>query len=393
MKSRIVRALIYLIQRQHHLGSSATYPQLFLWCVACCLISACAHVAPHKGSTEQIVVGVYFATDRDREQQDNKPHPFGNQRGELSYGHGEVVVNTAKNNRTPVSDDGAWPVHTTPPTVRNATLVKVLPLSFAGFSQHITVNRLGSTDKSALIYIHGYAKSFEESAENLARFVYEINYQGVPVLFSWPSKGAATGYSADVTTLDWSSVHLETLLTKLSEKNDIDTVHIVAHSLGNRAMLKALANVAYRQHLSNTPWRFGEIIMLAPDVDKGLFARDWAPGLSKVPSRVTLYLTAEDFPLWISGKLNQYPRLGDSRFTPLAYPGIETVDVSDVVTMLRGHSYFRKDHAVLIDLHHLINGRKSATERPNIHAVISPEGQYWRLLPTESNTRQELDQP
>lgn len=345
------------------------------------LLSACTVI--QTGGTqsppEQVAIDLYYATDRKDEESATTVIKFGNQRGELSFGTCQITINTVKNRRTALSNNGAWPASEPLIHTWDAKLIRVSLLSFQELSERMEQHLRNSGDQSILLYIHGYAKSFEESAENLARFVYEINYQGAPLLYSWPSKGSAAGYHADTTTLDWSSHHLETVLSKLSQETKFNTIHIVAHSLGNRGMLKALSKVIERQRFEQRNWKFGEVILLAPDVDKGLFARDWAPGLQHIPSRVTLYLSSEDFPLKVSKTLNQYPRLGDGRFGPLVYPGIETIDVSEAITPLRGHSYFRKANAVLTDLHYLINQRRGAYERPNLHAEPSPDGYYWLL--------------
>ena len=43
--------------------------------------------------------------------------------------------------------------------------------------------------------------------------------------------------------------------------------------------------------------RLGEIVLASPDVDAGLFRRDYLPGLQKLGARVTLYATENDVPL------------------------------------------------------------------------------------------------
>ena len=94
---------------------------------------------------------------------------------------------------------------------------------------------------------------------------------------------------------------------------------------------------------------------------------------------MTLYVSSDDFPLMASAKVYQYPRLGDARYGPAIIKGIETIDVSDTVSMGSGHGYYEEDRETMEDLYYLINEGKGASDRPTLLEVETDEGTYWRL--------------
>jgi esterase/lipase superfamily enzyme len=235
-------------------------------------------------------------------------------------------------------------------------------------------------DKSALVFIHGYAMDFERAAQTMAKLTYELSYMGAPVLYSWPSNSSPAAYTGDMVAMDWSAPHLQEFLNWLASVREVETIHLVAHSLGNRGLLTALRGLI-NKHPGK--WKFGEIVLIAPDVDVDIFVRDIAPQITQTSSRITLYVSSVDFPLYLSRKLNLYPRVGDSNTRPLVISGIETVDTSGAVTMEMGHAYFRKDPEVLSDLFYLINERLGADQRSTLTPIELPEGRYWQLKKDE----------
>ncbi|WP_162868404.1 alpha/beta hydrolase, partial [Pseudomonas viridiflava] len=85
--------------------------------------------------------------------------------------------------------------------------------------------------------------------------------------FSWASLGSTTGYPADEATADWSAAHLKEYLTNVTENLGLTSLHIVAHSMGNRALLAVL------EDWENKPGAtaISQIILAAPDVDAKRF--------------------------------------------------------------------------------------------------------------------------
>ena len=127
-------------------------------------------------------------------------------------------------------------------------------------------------------------------------------------------------------------------------------------------------------------WKFGEILLIAPDLDRDIFERDVAPAIVQSPSRVTLYVSSVDVPLRISKSVNLYPRVGDASEEPFIFHGIDTIDASNVADVTIGHSYYRESPEVLKDLYYLLVQRRGADDRPTLEAVDTAKGRYWKII-------------
>ena len=344
------------------------------------IVSGCATMSTGETipDSNEVVIEVLYATDRKIDNPDGVTDFYGGQRGELRYGTCQVAINPQKNGISGNADEQLWGLDSENTSHGEAELRQIKELNPDTFTDYLSTRIAQAEDKSALVYIHGYAKAFEHAAKTTAKLTYELSYRGIPILYSWPAKGSRAAYTGDMASMDWSTPHLQQFLDRLSAIHEVETIHLIAHSLGNRGLLNALRGLINSNYPSKR-WKFGEIVLIAPDVDKDIFERDIAPQITQINSRITLYVSSVDFPLFISRKLNLYPRVGDSSHKPLVYSGIETIDVSQTIGMQIGHTYFRKDPAVLSDLHFLINERQGADERPTLRAIDLPEGRYWQV--------------
>lgn len=234
--------------------------------------------------------------------------------------------------------------------------------------------------KRLLIYIHGFKRSFERNIESGARLAYEVAYPGPAIVFSWPSTNKVTGYNADKGNADWSTPYLTRFLLQLIHELPGYSIDIVAHSMGNRVLLNALLDIQ-SQYSFVSRWPFNNIVMLAPDVDRGLFLEQTAEQLKPIPSRFSLYVSDDDFPLMASNTFNGRSRLGDARHGVPIIDFIETIDVSQAVTMAQGHAYYRKTHVVSDDLYFLLNENLQADKRSTLKLMSNIGGKYWQLLP------------
>ena len=51
--------------------------------------------------------------------------------------------------------------------------------------------------KEAVVFIHGFNVTYDAAAKRAAQLAYDMNYGGVPVLYSWPSAGKTRHYIGD----------------------------------------------------------------------------------------------------------------------------------------------------------------------------------------------------
>jgi esterase/lipase superfamily enzyme len=87
-------------------------------------------------------------------------------------------------------------------------------------------------------------------------------------------------------------------------------IHIIAHSMGNRALVQALSQIA-REHLGGDGPLFQNVILAAPDVDRRVF-EELASAFRSEAVRVTLYASDSDKALAAAQTLQRFPRAGDA---------------------------------------------------------------------------------
>ena len=49
----------------------------------------------------------------------------------------------------------------------------------------------------ALVFVHGFNTSFDDAVLRHAQIVWDLQYTGLPVLFSWPSRESVLDYVYD----------------------------------------------------------------------------------------------------------------------------------------------------------------------------------------------------
>src|SRR5258708_34306246 len=86
-------------------------------------------------------------------------------------------------------------------------------------------------------------------------------------MYSWPSRGKLAAYTADESTIDWTTPHLEKFLETVAAQSHATTVHLIAHSMGNRALTRALFAIAEKH--PGVPPMSRHVFLAAPEIDGG----------------------------------------------------------------------------------------------------------------------------
>ena len=75
------------------------------------------------------------------------------------------------------------------------------------------------------------------------------------ILYSWPSQGklGLVAYNKDGRNAELSAPHFKAFLSRLTARTGVQTVHVIAHSMGNRVVLKALADGSCSSHRRPNP--------------------------------------------------------------------------------------------------------------------------------------------
>ena len=92
---------------------------------------------------------------------------------------------------------------------------------------------------------------------------------------------------------------------------------------GRRRVVLALAEVANR----HPETRLGHVVLLAPDMDFGIFERI-LPRIRPIVASMTVYATTGDRPLALSAQLHGDPRLGEAGNDVSVLSGVEVIDLS-----------------------------------------------------------------
>lgn len=318
---------------------------------------------------------VFYATDRAPTGRTSPRSYYGGTPGDLS--HGIVEVSIPRTHQIGELESPAWwRFEVTPDPERHITLQSLRPMDEATLLKKMREEMSHSAGKSAFVYVHGYNTAFDQAARRTAQMAYDLNFDGIAAMYSWPSDGTLLGYASDEIDVERSVKYLKYYLDLIVKESGAEHVHLLAHSMGNRALTKALVSIAQEQ----VEPVFTEVILAAPDIDAELFRNDIAPIIQRTADRVTLYASANDKALMMSEKINGGRRAGDSREGILVFDGIETVDVSDIDMELlgMGHSYFAQTEPVLEDIVQVVGMRLPPEQRELIPRIIE-KLRYWTL--------------
>lgn len=230
----------------------------------------------------------------------------------------------------------------------------------------------------ALVFLHGYRVSFEDAAIRAAQLGCDLDVQGPTAFFSWPSQGDLGGYIEDGAAIEASERAIADFLCDFCQRSGADAVHLIAHSMGNRGLLRALQRIAADAERRGQV-RLGQIFLAAPDIDRDLFL-DLAGLYGQFAERTTLYASGRDLALWASSSrgLHGHPRAG--YFTPYTVAdGIDTIAVPDFNVELLGHSVFAKAEALLYDIGGLMRTDLPPGKRQRIQACTEQGQSFWRF--------------
>jgi esterase/lipase superfamily enzyme len=244
------------------------------------------------------------------------------------------------------------------------------------FFQDVHAKVTSSATKSAFVFIHGYNVSFEDAARRTAQMAYDLGFDGAPILYSWPSQGKTQEYPADEESVQWTVEHLRMFLIDVAQKSGAQRVQLIAHSMGNRALVNALDQLAE----THSTVKFREVVLAAPDIDADIF-RQLSAAIRSQSGRVTLYASSADLALTASQQFHKYARAGESGKNLMVLPGIDTIDATRVDTGFLGHSYFADNRSILADVFHLFRYDLPAQDRFGLQQKRWNQLSYWVFKP------------
>ena len=212
------------------------------------------------------------------------------------------------------------------------TLGPIGNVTKGGYSDADTAEIIAS-GKNLLVFIHGFANSFQDAIKRAAFNAEWLRASGVPaadtnvLAFTWPSLGQLFAappylpmrdYYADQTQAGRSGYHLGYFLNNIAQlrldyrkTNPNGRIFLLAHSMGNHA-LQAAVEWWFANGGSQTQI-FDEVFLAAGDEVDDTFESTVGAGLSDLPllaDRISIYYSINDIAMTLSAALNLNGRLG-----------------------------------------------------------------------------------
>jgi len=333
-------------------------------------------VAVQKGilnTATFVEVPLLFVTDRQRDADDlYGPSPANS----LEFGKVSAVINEIGGVRTSLIA-GAKRV-AAPKAMGRAQVQGLQPLTGKAFSDLLapTGTPSGREPVRVLLFIHGFNVEFYEAAISTARLATSMQLRLIPVFYSWPSRGAVSGYWRDEDTVSTSVVKFTPFLAKLLS-GPADEVVIVCHSMGSRVVTRALGELARRN--ANLP-ALKKVVYAAADLDQQEFTAQLPSLLGVQNVHITLYEASDDLALRLSKFIHRFRRLGESDGGVYLANGVDTIDASSTTSMFHasGHSYIIGSPALAADISDWVSQDLPPAVR-GLQRATQGSGVYYRF--------------
>jgi len=196
-----------------------------------------------------------------------------------------------------------WPQGAPDPRVSFATIDQAV-LTNAEFRKTVALSSQSSRQgkkQNVLIFVHGYNNNFQESLYRMAQIDADAGFNGIPVLFAWPSQGDFAGYGADKEAAAYSRDHLIELLTMVTSSSQVGEIMLVAHSMGCMVTAEALRELRSSRR-DRVIARLGRIVLAAPDIDVDVF-QSQVQAIGPLNPPLTVLVSKDDAALKLSSFL------------------------------------------------------------------------------------------
>jgi len=329
-----------------------------------------------------VQISVLYGTDREPRKAKNGFAQYGNEGVEaLSFGIAKVSIPDRDSHvKGRLERPRLYRLEFRENVDKHVVILELNELDEAAFIKRAQAAREADQSKDeALMFIHGFNVGFEDSIRRTAQFAHDLEFEGQAIAYSWPSKASLLGFSRDANVSESSMFRLADFIQLVRTKLGLKHLHIVAHSMGNRLLARALnqhvlspAKVARAKGAS-----LSQMVFAAPDIDPRTFG-GFAEVFAKKCKRCTLYASNRDMALTASAWLYGKARAGASASAVVKY-GIDAIDASRVDGSMLGHSYFSDKPVLLRDLNELLLSGRAPDKRFGLTEIPSGTGRYWQF--------------
>jgi esterase/lipase superfamily enzyme len=301
-------------------------------------------------------VRVFYGTNRAGTGSQKPEEFYGGARGDLNYGYLDVTI-PQTHVEADLETQPRWVEYTLATSQAESRshyilLDKVVQLPRDEFVRQLRTQISAAPSKDVFIFVHGFNNTFEDAARRVAQLAYDLDFDGTPMLYSWPSQGSTTAYSVDEASVQISGRRMADFLETVVAQSGAQRIHLIAHSMGNRALIEAMQTYLAKRAPENRQHIFGQLVFTAPDVDRDYFM-DAVGDLNASAQRTTLYASNTDYAIRSSQFFHGAPRAGTAADI-VKSAGLDSIDMSSVPADSLGHSYFAANAGALYDMFRLL---------------------------------------
>lgn len=257
-------------------------------------------------------------------------------------------------------------------------------------SRHFMENMMSGTESEILFYIHGFSNQpYDDVLPRARKIKQQLDNGGlshirvVPII--WPCDddfGVIDDYWDDQESAETSGQFLSRAISKLADwqgenidKPCMKRMHVLAHSMGARVLMKCLSYWA-NKHGGNVPYLFKNIFLMASDIpNESLEYTEEGIHIAKAAQRVVCYYANDDLAMPASKIANMKNTVFSRR---IGHTGPESLDktpsnvyevncdsFNNKFDKPKGHSYFiNKGNKSSPAFEHIIHVLK--TKRKNL---------------------------
>ncbi|WP_245181204.1 alpha/beta hydrolase [Sinorhizobium mexicanum] len=326
------------------------------------------------------------------------------------------VSHTTKLGQFPQSP---YPIELTPEGPRRArATVDAHTRAVAGLQGEVARRLATAKRKEVVIFIHGYANSFDDAAKATGKICNALSREFVCVSLSWPAGGtggAFYGYNIDRESGEFAVADVKKAVRIISATKGVRRLHFIAHSRGADVLLSALGQLGMEAYAARSSpaerYKIANAVLFAPDIDLDVATTklfgfisdpDTPYGAKATPYgllprigalHLTVYSSPNDQALAISsGLFGSVVRLGrltsasiDSKEagSSALWKNSQMSGIADFIEYkgisgFAGHSYFLSDPAVQKDLAALIRDGLKAGDRGR--PLVEIKRPFWSIL-------------
>lgn len=269
--------------------------------------------------------------------------------------------------------------------------------------------------KEVVLYVHGYADTFEDAALTMADLCHFLGREFVCAIFSWPAGGRSFlfGYNVDRESSEYATEDLKKTIRMIAETPGLQRLHLLSHSRGTDMLATAVSELSVEAYITQTTlvarFKIGNAVLIAPDIDFDVamskifkvfsdpelpYGKAANPGVVLRQSRefhITVYVSPDDKALatsgWLFGNPARLGRLKASSLRPQQIEQARELALFDVIEVEGSscfvcHSYVESDPLVSSDLIAMLRYGLKPNEpgRPLIE-ISKP---FWRV-PTSAD--------